>query len=113
MAADNGVISEGVSQVRLSMWTTQVVDDMIHHKATVALMADYDRSELLVVDMGMKEKVDGVLDRNGKTKKASSCPLWSFRIIEPQGTTRFIAVSMDGEPDSPSVDAGQASAGTG
>ena len=61
MAADNGVISEGVSQSDYHV-TTQVVDNMIHHKATVALMADYDRSELLVVDMGMKEKVDGVLD---------------------------------------------------
>ena len=61
MAADNGVIAEGVSQSDYHV-TTQVVDNMIHHKATIALMSDYDGSDFLTVDMGMKEKVEGTLD---------------------------------------------------
>ena len=102
MAADNGVISEGVSQSDYHV-TTQVVDNMIHHKATVALMADYDRSELLVVDMGTKEKVDGVLDENGKRKKGIGfMPAVELSYIRPKNQ-RLIAVSMDGEQTSPSV----------
>lgn len=61
MAADNGVVAEGVSQSDYHV-TTQVVDNMVHHKATIALMSDYGGSDFLTVDMGMKEKVEGTLD---------------------------------------------------
>lgn len=61
MAADNGVIAEGVSQSGYHV-TTQVVENMVNHKATITLMSKYAGSDVLVVDMGMKEKVEGVLD---------------------------------------------------
>lgn len=35
---------------------------MMHHKATIMLMSEQADSDVLVVDMGMKEKVEGVLD---------------------------------------------------
>lgn len=60
MAADNGVIREGVSQSDYHV-TTQVVKNMIHHKATIALMSEYYGSDFVVADMGMKETVEGVL----------------------------------------------------
>ncbi len=61
MAADNGVIAEGVSQSDYHV-TTQVVDNMLHRRATIALMSEMAGSEFLVADIGMKEKVEGVLD---------------------------------------------------
>ncbi len=61
MAADNGVVAEGVSQSDHHV-TTQVVKNMVQHKSTITLMSEYAGSEVLVVDIGMKEKVEGVLD---------------------------------------------------
>lgn len=60
MAADNGVVSEGVSQSDYHV-TTQVVDNMVHYKATIAIMSEYCGSDFLVADMGMKERVEGVI----------------------------------------------------
>jgi nicotinate-nucleotide--dimethylbenzimidazole phosphoribosyltransferase len=60
MAADNGVVAEGVSQSDYQV-TTQVVENMLHRKATVALMSENAGSDFLVVDMGMKAPVEGVL----------------------------------------------------
>lgn len=61
MAADNGVIAEGVSQSDYHV-TTQVVENMLHRRATIALMSERAGSDFLVADIGMKEKVEGVLD---------------------------------------------------
>lgn len=61
MAADNGVIAEGVSQSDAHV-TAQVVENMLHQRATIALMSENAGSDFLVADIGMKEKVEGVLD---------------------------------------------------
>lgn len=61
MAADNGVIAEGVSQSDYHV-TTQVVENMLHQRATIALMSERAGSDFLVADIGMKEKVEGVVD---------------------------------------------------
>ena len=61
MAADNGVIAEGVSQSDYHV-TTQVVENMLHRRATIALMSEKAGSDFLVADMGMKERVEGVIN---------------------------------------------------
>ena len=63
MAADNGVVGEGVSQSDHHV-TTQVVENMTKDKATIAIMSKFQRSDFRIIDMGMKEHVPGTLDRS-------------------------------------------------
>ena len=64
MAADNGVVEEGVSQSDYHV-TTQVVENMVRKKASISIMSQYGGSDYLVVDMGMKEPVAGTIDLAG------------------------------------------------
>lgn len=61
MAADNGVIEEGVSQSGADI-TAKVVENMTYGISAVTLMSEHAGSDVLVVDIGMKYPVENVLD---------------------------------------------------
>ncbi len=61
MAADNGVIEEGVSQSGADI-TEKVVENMTLGRSAVTLMSKQAGSDVLVVDIGMKYPVKDVLD---------------------------------------------------
>ncbi len=61
MAADNGVIEEGVSQSGADI-TAKVVENMTKGLSAVVLMSEQAGSDVLVADIGMKYPVENVLD---------------------------------------------------
>lgn len=61
MAADNGVIEEGVSQSGADI-TAKVVENMTFGLSAVTLMSKQAGSDVLIADIGMKYPVDNVLD---------------------------------------------------
>lgn len=61
MAADNGVIEEGVSQAGADV-TAKVVENMTLGISAVTLMSAHAGSDVLVADIGMKYPVENVLD---------------------------------------------------
>lgn len=64
MAADNGVIEEGVTQSDYHV-TTTVTCNMTKTKATICILAGQAKAKVFPVDIGMKEDVDcpGIYDR--------------------------------------------------
>ena len=64
MAADNGVVEEGVAQSDYHV-TTTVTCNMTHEDATVAILARMNGADVFPVDIGMYEDVDcpGVIPR--------------------------------------------------
>jgi len=99
MAADNGVVDEGVSQSDYHV-TTQVVENMMHHKATITLMSEQADSDVLVVDMGMKEKVEGVLDMSlmrGTANMAEGPAMRRETAVKAIEAGAFLAMQKAGE----------------
>ena len=64
MAADNGVVEEGVAQSDYHV-TTTVTCNMTREDATVSILAHMNGAEVFPVDIGMKEDVDcpGILNK--------------------------------------------------
>lgn len=56
MCADNGVIEEGVTQVSSEV-TTIVAKNMVNGKATIRIMADKQKADMFVVDIGIDRDV--------------------------------------------------------
>ncbi|MCH5213433.1 MAG: nicotinate-nucleotide--dimethylbenzimidazole phosphoribosyltransferase [Oscillospiraceae bacterium] len=59
MCADNGVVSEGVTQCGQGI-TAMVTGNFIKRKACVSIMAEYAGCDLFPVDIGVAEDVPGV-----------------------------------------------------
>ena len=61
IAADNGVVEEGVSQSDSTV-TTQVVKNMLCKQSGVSLLAEYNCCGLHIINLGMKERtpINGV-----------------------------------------------------
>lgn len=63
LCADNGVVAEGVSQTGQEI-TALVAGNMVRGDASVCRMALCANADVTPVDMGMAQKVPGVLDRS-------------------------------------------------
>lgn len=90
---------KGVAEGDIGKRSVEIVGEM--HGLNYKKVMRYIRLNSLVPEL--QEKVDGVLDENGKRKKGIGfMPAVEISYIRPKNQ-RLIAVSMDGEQMSPSV----------
>ena len=63
LCADNGIVTEGVTQTDASV-TAVMAKRISEHRSSVCLMAKSAHADVFPVDLGMLTAVDGVLDRS-------------------------------------------------